>query len=329
MKNFMLLCAVCFANAASAQLLIQTDILPEAGENFASHVVSNATSLDPGSGGLSASWDLSNAHYSLDSFKVKYSVVASGTPHAAMFPSANFAMKSYDNFDPMHVSYNYYLLDTNLHYYYLGTKGGALTQVYSNPIEQFHFPFGYNNTAYDPFCFESTGGGSTFDYCGNTMLHFDGVGSLTLPYGSFNGVYRLRMERFAVDQASNDTSFTTIYYWYKPGIHHPLATYESFTGSDGVTVVTASLLSQFVTSVNNVVRDQSANVFPNPFHQAVNITLDVESVVSIFTMEGKQLHEIKMNAGKQTIDLSQHPAGVFMLCVDNGVSIKRQVVVKE
>lgn len=72
-------------------------------------------------------------------------------------------------------------------------------------------------------------------------------------------------------------------------------------------------------------------VFPNPVVQNLNITIPetskVEFTAEIYSPLGISLQSLKLEIGKNTIDLSTNSSGIYILKIksDNGVSVKRIV----
>ena len=335
MKSFLLFVSLCVAVNAHGQLLFQTDIVPEAGEQFSVHRARNAAALSPGAGGINAVWDWSAAQFSMDSFMVKKTIVASGSPYAVFFPQATMAVESFDNYNVSSKSYDYFELDTGLTYYYLGNRAGGVTRLYSNPSKDFHFPFGYNNSYDDDYCFEAQSTSGTVGYCGSMNLHFDGIGTLILPYGTFNGIYRIRHTRAdVVDGSTGDTTFTTIYSWYKSGLHHPIATYEETHSNAGATIVGATILSSGINSIDEAANmDQSLRVYPNPFHQGVSAVLEQPTAYDafVFAMDGRLMARTTSHAKTTSVemDLSHLPAGSYLLSVQTAEGLRREIIMKE
>lgn len=335
MKSFLFFAAFCFAADAHGQLLIQTDIVPETGEQFSVYTVRNPAAVSPGADGINAVWNWSDAQFSVDSFKVKKTLAASNSPYAVFFPAATVAVESFNNYDATNKAYDYFELDTGLTYSYLGNRANGVMRLYSNPSKDFHFPFGYNNSYDDGYCFEAQSTGGNVGYCGSMNLHFDGVGTLILPYGTFTGIYRIRHTRAdVVDGQAGDTLFTTVYSWYKPGLHHPIATHEEFHSTAGATIVRASILSFGVNGIAEAANiDRSLQVYPNPFHQGVSVLLDETSGCEafVYAMDGRLMARATVAAKSQCVelDLNHLPVGIYLLTVQTSHGLRCEVIVKE
>jgi hypothetical protein len=335
MKPLVLFIFFCvLAVGAHGQLLFQTDIVPEAGEQFSVHRARNAAALSPGSGGINAVWDWSAALFSTDSFMVKKTVLASGSPYAVLFPAATMAVESYNNYNAANKAYDYFKLDTGLSYFYLGNRANGVTRLYTNTSKDFHFPFGYNNAYDDDFCFDAQSTSGNVGYCGSMNLHFDGIGTLILPYGTYTGIYRIRRTRAEVMDGTSDTLFTTVYSWYKSGLHHPLATYEeTHSTAGGAVMLQATVLSSGINGIGSAKDDnRSLRVYPNPFHQVVFVSLDVASEyeVLVHTTDGRLMAQSQATTSPRfKLDLNHLPAGVYLLTVRTNNGLRREVVVKE
>ena len=315
----------------NAQLLNTTEITPHIGESFQVYPVTNAAALESGNPGINQTWDLSNLTFNADTFIVKQVIPAPSSLYADLFPGATQAIQSYYSDAPDETSYAYYT-DTGVTYCYQGYVG-VLTHLYSDALKEFHFPFGFNNHTHDNYCLESTGFGASFSYCGSSDMHFDGVGELVLPYGTYNGVFRMKHTKRSWQTANPmDTAVHVVYYWYKPDIHHPLAVYDVFTGSNGATIVSANLLSLSTINAISETPTSSLTVYPNPFHQVVHIGkghASAESIARIFSMDGKQLYQETLNGDNATLMLDHLPSGAYLLNICSDGVVQRRLLLKE
>jgi hypothetical protein len=334
MKLVFTVAAIVCAAAAQAQLLNTTEITPHVGEEYLVHSVGNAVDVQVGQSGLNQTWDLSNVQLDTSVLAVKHVSLPSDVPFASMFPGASLAIASYYTDAPAELHYDFFC-DTGVAFSLLGYKG-VLTQTYSNPLTEFQFPFGYNNHINDDFCFESTGIGPVLHICGANEMHFDGVGDLILPFATYNGVFRMKNTRKSWEASTPlDTTVDITYYWYKPGIHHPLASYNIFTASNGFQIVTANVLSlSTINSINAASNGASdVHVYPNPFSKELVVDLNnadgQQSILTLYDGGGRKILQQSVANSFSALQLDGLANGVYVLTVQIGSAVHRQLIVKE
>jgi hypothetical protein len=324
-----LLSVLCFT-AVRAQLLNTTEITPHLEEQYHIYLVSNAAEIEVGNAGINQSWYLGNVQFDTNTSVIKQVVPTSSTPHGSLYPGASIAVQSFYTDAPNDLTYLYYT-DTGTTFCFLGSKG-LLTQVYSDPILEFNFPFGYNNHILDNYCFTSTGLSATYNFCGQSDMHFDGVGDLILPFGMYTGIYRMKYTRKSWDISSPlDTTTIVTYYWYKPDIHHPLAVYEEITGSNGATLVSANILSLSTINAISETVTTPLRVYPNPFEDNLVVEtglLHDHGNVTIYDISGKPVYNALVDDGAINIALEKLAAGPYILVVRNGDVDRRRLILK-
>jgi Secretion system C-terminal sorting domain/Ig-like domain CHU_C associated len=122
-----------------------------------------------------------------------------------------------------------------------------------------------------------------------------------------------------------------VYQWYQivnqVGVLIPNATNQSYSAStSGSYYVEVNLNgciaeADFVTLNNLGISDFDANtsmkVYPNPFNNIVNISIDSNATLEVYDLVGKQIQKQKIENGFSQIDLSNYSSGVYMMKVTN------------
>lgn len=169
------------------------------------------------------------------------------------------------------------------------------------------------------------------------------------PYPSSTNILSIKWNQCSIDSSvsningvftSNESSSYSTFQWYDCSTNTPMIgeTNESFTptynGSFQVQITKGdcSELSTCV-SINNVeIAEnslQSSNLYPNPAISEVTLDLSQTATISIQNSLG-QLIFTKANCnGKEIINLTQMPSGIYFVLVDGGDNLKRIQLVKK
>ncbi|HEU4717011.1 MAG TPA: T9SS type A sorting domain-containing protein [Bacteroidia bacterium] len=283
-STFLISCAGCLcAIALSAQpTLTATGIEPAMSDNL---TINNSNYASPGSAGASQTWNLSSL--SSTSTATYTGVTPASTPHAASFPSANYAASS----SGAYIYYN----NTATAWQYYGADNGSIVMPYSNPEDQLHFPFNFNDNYTDNWAATFTNT-YTFYRTGSTVVTADGYGTLTTPDGTFGNVMRVHFVQTYQDSTNIASSPYVIYYqndeymWYLNGNHYPIAAVYTLTSSAGSPITGGLYLSNVVSGVNETNVLLSSSLAPNPaadhFDLALNLDKSQQVKVQIFDATG-------------------------------------------
>ncbi len=85
---------------------------------------------------------------------------------------------------------------------------------------------------------------------------------------------------------------------------------------------------EHTTTVTNVEADLKADLVrlkPNPASDAMTLSLTRPSNVTVYSIEGKPIKQLKLNVGENRIDLQQLSPGVYILYFE-GLNIRRKIV---
>ena len=84
-------------------------------------------------------------------------------------------------------------------------------------------------------------------------------------------------------------------------------------GANGCLGLSNEVVIDNFTSINQKFAELGIKIFPNPFQSNLNIIIPIPLTVKIIDMTGKTLKSLRLQIGESQIDLSQLPAGVYLL----------------
>ncbi len=313
-----------------SQTFSKSDIRPQAGESYLRHKADHPDSMNVENPGTGQTWDMSHVTHMAQNDRVFRVMNPSSTPnHLA---GASFALMSYPQNDTLNKSFTYYR-DTTNGYYELGDFQDLAQTEFTDHQFVYRFPLAFGGSAADDYCFDLTIFSTTYTYCGKAKLTFDGTGTLILKgLAPFQNVYRVKLETAMLKENANDSVYETIYEWYKPGIHHPLAQYtiyrepSGYSSRHGYIYSTSNTLS--VTPPENI----HVSVFPNPCRDELNVISDGEIQNLVITgITGNRVKETEdLNVKEYTVNTRDMAPGVYFLTIRGtaGTSVKKVLVGK-
>ena len=332
MKTFYLTAAAVIAATVTSYAqptLTDVNTNPQIGDKVILHI-SNYTS--PGTGGTNQNWNFS----SLPSNAVDTQFVdnSSNSAYSASFPNATYYMYSSSSTDE-----GFYNSNSSVQQIVGLYSAGTGTSPYTDPQDALRFPFQYQNTFADSFSTYFTSGVTIYRN-GEAVVTADGYGSVTLPYGTLNGVLRVETIQDYTDSSSFSTTVgkTTSYHWYKPGVRYPvlmLATLQYGTN----TVQQCWYLDQSVVGINNndASENPHVNIYPNPAQNSLQLQFKLPSTsdvsLSIFDARGKVvLHEdygkIPGGQNKLTANIESLQTGMYFLKIKTETGIITERFIK-
>lgn len=307
-------------NVGNGQILTKADITPIAGEHLGFFYIDNPDATHEGSAGTSQTWDFGNLTHPADVNEIHRFLDPAATPHSVS--GATIAMKYFQTYDSVAtVAYSYYK-DTVNGVFLLRDYGSTLLSDYSDPTFTFRLPLTYGDSVTDDECYSSTAFGTTYNYCGTVKLKFDGTGTIFLPTNAagfgffFPGVYRFREDHMDIRTSPHDTSYTTIYYWFRAGVHAPLLKYWVYTDPNGVSYKHVTQLNYSGTNTVPEVNNSPGNViFPNPVNEQLTISSqNIISEVCITSVEGRLLaHFTNIHKALFSTDTRQWSSGMYLV----------------
>lgn len=300
---------------------------PIAGESF---VINTAPYMAPGAGGANVTWNFSTLTSSgTNTFSY---VSSSSTPNGASFPNANIAYTVSGMTD--------YYSATGSTYARAGAYGNNTAISYSDVEQLLSYPFTYNSTFVDSFKSTYTSNGITLQRLGKITATADGYGTLVLPNGTVTNVLRVKWEEDYGDYYSGFAMYeyeTTIYAWYKPGVHYPIMSMTELVVNQGAanrygSYMDVSGLGAFENSVAG-----NLLVYPNPSNSLLNIDLSLQTganvKISVINMLGESFIYSEQTAGAgnfyKTLDVSGLAAGMYILQLDiEGTRMIRKITIE-
>jgi hypothetical protein len=315
--NKILVCSVvslCFALPSMAQVtLTAANLNPVAGDAFITKNC-DTTGVTQGPAGASQTWNFSGlTDISTDSASVVPCMYMS--PLCTWAPGSNIGTASVSTVS----SVKTYLYASSARLSQCGVFiSNDENATFSDPIDQFRYPFTYPNSFTDNFTgtvtFKPAGFSTaiTATQTGSATVTCDGWGTLILPHGitasSTLRVHTSEGYRDAVGTIGlNDSIYTETYTWYKPDFHTALLTIQN--AHDVTAGSTLKLVSYTYgplvippapgAGVTDISAPQiSLELYPNPATDELNIKYggadDVR--ISLCDMLGRQVAQIP--AGK-------------------------------
>ncbi len=317
-KIFILVIISLLSIKAFSQSMYKNDVAPVIGEDYVGHTIDNPEVLNPGSGGIGQTWDLSNANFSLQNDYYYLIMDPASTPHSV--PGASYAIKKYASWDTTYAGYEYFR-DTTDRFYTLHEYGSVLDIAYSLYEFIWKFPLLYGDSVTSSFSFSTTAFSVTYNYTATSKLKLDGTGILLTGSTPFQNVIRLKYEQMSIRQSPNDTSYLTKYIWYLAGIHHPLAEYNTHLDPNGTTYYFASFYSTSnTTGIGNINSENDLQVYCDPANDYLNVksTSGFEKII-LRDINGRQNREENFPTQKNyLLNIEQLSPGVYFLSVNSG-----------
>jgi hypothetical protein len=220
---------------------------------------------------------------------------------------------------------------------------------YNNKLKLYTLPFQFGTMFTDTYTGvgNMTGGiDSVYINNGGYSLDVQGIGTLILPTGTFDSVFRVfYTEDFAVkfDLLGPGTTIFAISEWgfeyWKPGVVKPILVYieSTYTDMGGANQLTKSVRYNKLAIPDIAVgiaenNQPEVGLYPNPTNGDVNISLSTGAIstIEICDMVGKTVFSAQIKNNQARIDCSMLNQGVYFLKVtdDNG-NISTQKLIKK
>jgi len=308
MKILILACLFVLADYSSqAQIISKSDLTPVIGEKFLVHIYNNQPQISLENAGINQVWDLGNITRSAEVNRFYQVVDPASTPFKV--PFASFAYKYFIVDDSSSKGYKYFK-DTITGFYGITDILPYRTNEFSNPEFIYKLPLNMNDSRIDYSCYSTVLSSFYDELCGESSLKLDGTGKLILPSGTYNDVYRLVYENYYLRKSLSDTIYTKSWFWYKKGIHFPIAEYVRFTMS-GTNYITINLLNQSLpNAVSGFETGKKLIVYPNPTNGKLMIKNNEKSLmgftISIYDWNSKLIKSEKIDNNALEIDLDLH-----------------------
>jgi hypothetical protein len=316
---------------ALAQTLNQGNSAPVLGDQFTLHI---ANYIAPGSAGSGQTWNFAGIT-SLTSGDITYISVAS-TPNGANYPQATLAA--------MQSGYAAYFKITSAGLEMAGAESPMAAFVYGNPEMWLKFPSSMGTTWSDPWSASYTISGTTITRSGTVTGNVDGTGTLVMPYGPVSNVVRVKVvENYSdVTQGVTVASYvSTNYYYYKSGIHSPVAQVSELVTTMGGTPQTsqnANWLDGSQVGIRELLQNAiGVDLYPNPASNSSTMVFSSSNggshSVDVLDANGRVVrHEdlmVQPGIYRHDLDLQGLPSGLYMVRItakDGSQGMQRLVV---
>ncbi|NOX86823.1 MAG: T9SS type A sorting domain-containing protein [Chlorobi bacterium] len=336
---FLLSMVLLISVAVVAQPTITYENAPKIGDVYYQSYFT--TSLDPGPGGASQTWDYGSVQAEgTDQFSV---ISPSGTPFENQFPEANITF--YVNNETGEI-YSYADLSTSEILSYgagIVTDTGNLIMHYSDPEKQMEFPFSFNDSFTDDYFAVFEVIGMTIHRRGTSTVTADAWGSITTPETTYGSVLRIKNESNIVDSVFMGsiflmarTSSSTDYSWYTGDDGYPVFTItisqdEESTDTTGSFKTTPESVGENTNNLSNI------RVYPNPANNILYVSIPSENeddlIISLLDLTGKEIirknHDFSAQRNPVTLDLNNLSPGMYFLRVNDGQhSFTKKIIVE-
>lgn len=294
-----------------------SNVVPNFGDQF--EYGNNEAAPSTGDAGANITWDFSNLNVGI----ITDNVVMSPDEVEGSEDYPNATMAYVVNEAGLSIA-SYFGTDNNIFSAH-GSKaefgGFASGVMYTDPVDNFTYPMGYQDTGSDTY------GGSLIGVdgliTGTQSYIVDGWGTLITPYGTYPNVLRLT-ETFnenIITVLLVETSRTTTS-WYSPNIPIPLMVITSdFSSAAGIPLDSSQTMSVLVsytpastTSLDDRNNQNVFQIFPNPVHDQITVTFDSErsdAVLNIYAATGKLVESVSV-ISDQKVDVTGLAPGMYI-----------------
>ncbi len=301
--------------AQAQPILTAPNMNPVQGDFFYEHYID--TDVSKGASGMNVTWDFSTVSQTGVDSTLVYD--CDSTPFCSTFPGSNICELNYGDYEYFNAASNRLTV--------MGAHSSGVNYIFSNPIDEFRYPFAYNAVYADTGYF----GSASIDeyYTEIDSFIYDGYGTIILPGGTDTGVVRVHNISYYYDSSSSGVNSGRMetYNWYKPGMHNALFTIDYDTaGSPTGTLYVADASYYTVKAgigLGNITllnAKQSVSIYPNPVANEMHIQRMApgakKCTLSITDMTGRvviQAPECNIAGGVANVILSVAglPDGVY------------------
>lgn len=354
-KTFLaaLLCAGTSASFAQAPTLTAANMNPFLGDTYVNNIC-DTTGVVPGPSGTGKMWTFSGLvpAFSGTTIDTASAEACALTPTCALFsatsPASDVAIVT-----PAASTIDYLITGTTKlqHKGYYNSPGQ--NAIYTDPIDQFQYPFNYGGTFSDAcagtIVFTPSGSSTpiTAAETSTVTVTYDGYGTLVLPGpATYTNVARVHSSQSFADNADVFGTGTPVtvtyqletYSWYLPGYHSPLLTIATAVGDIFNYKVVSYSAKKLRTAVEHMPGiDNSLAIFPNPATNLLNVQFNVtnrEHVrVSLTDMLGREAAVLADNdaQGAQNLSLNTNgmAKGIYVLRLQSGTeTVARKIEIQ-
>jgi hypothetical protein len=328
--SFVLICSVSIAQPT----LTATGINPVLGDNL---TYFNGNYVGPGPSGANQTWNLSTI--SGTSGGLTTIVTPASTTNGSSFTTSSVAAENTSS------GTNNYYKTSAIALQNSGIDAGGIVITYSDFEDYLRFPVSYTNSFTDTWA-ATFFSGTQFWRTGNTTATADSYGTLITPNGTYTNVMRVHFVQIYQDSAYFGTPFITTYnndqyFWYKEGVHLPIAGVYTLTSSSGGPYTGGFYNSTVVVGINEVSNHiTSSNVFPNPAVDLITINFELTEnkkvTIQLFNSLGQEMEINQSTNGSKglnsiQLNIATLPEGIYFaqLLLEGNTAVTKQFVVKK
>ena len=293
----------------------------------------NGVGLSPGLAGANVTWDYSMIQ--LDPGPYEYEYLANSTGFTCFVIPSNMISKSI----PFTLS-SFYFIDS-VSNNYVGSYqdlgfGLSIRRCYTDPLRTMKFPWTYGDTLSDvaegPHYYPSY----TRYMKSSVNMECDGWGKLILPWVTYDSALRVHGYSLYQDSIINvgkdELDSNEFYTWYVKSLRSPALSIYKSVSTDSNNVITSTHSGMYIDSLNAVlsVVEQVANptmvdVYPNPFTDKLNVTVDKNerSEIIIYDLTGRKLLQQEFT-GFSSINMEPVLSGAYFYRVYCGRVLCKQ-----
>ena len=305
------------------------------------NIICDTANVNPGASGPGVTWDFTAPLLLIPTAVDSGSVYpCAATPNCGLFPGSDYAIYSHaTRLTPYYIENAAKLTQNG---YYLSADSFA---TYSDPIDQFQYPFTYGTNFTDTYSgILHYGPGTHAVEAGSINVNCDGYGTLKLPGvpGVSSPLTLTNVLRVHSTQSFADSLFLfglpfaatftlETYAWYMPNYHSALMTILYTTETDGIGNYKNKAVSiapfQVAVGTPNIQNTfSSLAIFPNPVKDELYVkysTVNNEKVhISLSDLLGRNIAVIAdvFTQGDQNISYNTNdiPKGLYLIHFQSG-----------
>ncbi len=303
---------------AQSPVLTNQMISPIAGESF---VFNEIDTTNVGTSGENQLWDYSNL-VPFDDAPLMY-ITTEETMHPQYFPGANVASA-----DENMCMFEFYQ-KSNDKLSYVGIYMDGLIMYFDDYKDALHYPFAYGDSFEDTFSTQYEQSTAMHHRIGTINAEADAYGTLMLPWGTLDGVLRVKTIEEMTDTFSfNNNPFEyhynyETYAYYKPGIREPVLEFMYATINGGDTQLTGHYISEAVVNSIASIQENEMKLYPNPVDNQLTIETKLSSPItycSITDAKGKLIWEDSQPVlpGAKSLPVENLVTGVYFVKIIAG-----------
>ncbi|MCC6703175.1 MAG: T9SS type A sorting domain-containing protein [Fluviicola sp.] len=335
MKKNLLIASLLLSGASFAQFTQANE--PTIGSTQLMHVCDSFVTNYAGTTGTGVTWDYSNIQGVLGEVKTIEVLDPSATPEGANFAGSTKAL-DIPNFITTYISSTASARNSQ-GFTFVEPSFGTINVILDTDDELLmNYPYAVTNSLVDAVSGTASASLGDFPATGSAQTTVDGSGTLILnSTTTHNNVLRFKI----TDNISANTGILGVvtmqreqYEYYDLAnssmplfIHAQLVITISGTPQSLNLVLSSAQPDTYLSVANNELAGVA--VYPNPANELVTIKgLTSEGTAQIVDLQGKVVRSAAVNAGVDTIAISDLNAGVYVMTIstENGVKTQRLVV---